>query len=257
MSYDDFRAYLKKEDANPEIDGFYYELSSHELIHGIWNCEVLTLGFVRGEFYSNLRFRPKDTDKPVIFAIDGVSSKGCHFIVVDAHLDDGFDKMRNYDPFKTDDFLIDCTDDAGIGRKHSHWSVKKDGITFVYTKRDHPGFPDTWTLTDCDLLCALVGGGITANELRAKAYKAEKEEKKERRRKEYIRDLKWVVQEMSEDSTARKKRIRQLEKDLSKYEVLNEKFSSLLKELGSHMSGFWPWINKKSVKKILDFYKVK
>lgn len=224
MSYNDFRAYLKKQGSNPEIDSFYYELSSHVLIHGIWNCEVITLGFVRGEFYSDLIFRPKDESKPIVFGIDGGSSSGCHFIVVDAHLDaDGYGKMGNYSALKTDDYLIDCSDRASIGSKYSYWSVKKDGLTFVYMKSDHPGFSDTYQVSNLDWLCGLVGGDITANDLRAITYKAGQKEKKENRREEHIQRLQGKLSDLRED-------------------------------LKSVTSGSWPFIMKKSVDNIIDEY---
>lgn len=223
MSHDDFRAYLKEEGSNPEIDSFYYELSSHELIHGIWNCEILTLGFVKGESYSDLRFRPKNTDKPIVFAIDGVSSSGYHFVKVDAHLDaDNFGGMHNYKTFKTGEFLIDCSDSYGTN-KPQYWAVKKDGMTFVYINRRSSGFPGTWRLDDCDLLCALIGGGITANELRAKAYREKREKVNETRREERLQNL------------------------MTERRALQSKLESLA-------SGFWPFINKSSIAGIIDKY---
>lgn len=180
----EFRAYLKPKGANPEIDSSYYELSSHQLIHGMWNCEVLTQGFTLGDFTSQMLFRPVDQKKPIVFAIDGVTS-GCFFIFVDAHTPGKkHDRMVNFKPYKTDKYIIACDDGGGIGKKpRDYWSITTRGATYVY---GHP-FPGTWKLSSVDLLCAFVGGDITADQLRAAASRHQSEVVKEMRREERIR----------------------------------------------------------------------
>lgn len=187
MSVFDLRAFYKPKGSNPEIGGAYYELASQQKIHGLWNCEVLSLGFAKGAFTRQLRFRPIDSMKPIVFAIDGVTD-GNNFTVVDAHIDP--DKvtggMHNYKPFRTDDFIVDCYDGAGIGQnKPNYWSVTKEGLTFVCGA----AFPDTWAIKDCDQLCALVGGGLTPNQLRMHAYLTERQASRERRLSERMPEI--------------------------------------------------------------------
>src|SRR5690606_2884935 len=67
------------------------------------------------------------------------------------------------------------------------WSIVTDGIRFIHGKfepRDN-----VWVIPDLDWLCEFIGGNITSNELRARAYLAEVEQVKEVRREEHIRRL--------------------------------------------------------------------
>lgn len=248
MSYDDFRAYLKPKDSNPEVDSAFYELSSQEKIHGMWNCEVFaSLGFRYGEFTRHLYFRPIDRKKPIVFAIDGVSS-GCYFMVVDAHMPGKkHDRMVNFKPFKTDRFLIDCDDGAGIGsndRVSDYWSITAGGETFVYREsRPSPHrqneniFPNAWKLDSADPLCAFVGGELTANQLRAVAYRQYMEAEKEIRREVHIQKLAHRNAELQQDVTE------------AQLDGLQAKFKGdyLLQGLRNIVNDFWPFVSHKRI----------
>lgn len=201
----DFRAYFHPENSNPEVEGSFYELASYEEIYGFSNCEILTLGFTRGEFIDKLRLKPIDSEKPIVFAIRDLHS-GCDFIVIDDHTKASLAGMKNMKPFKTNDYLIDCSADSVIRKQPRYWSVVTEGNTFVHGEND---FPDVCVVEDLDKLCDFISGCITANELRAYSYLSVREEEKEVRREEHIRslslDLASAVAQISAVSRDRKK----------------------------------------------------
>lgn len=240
LTMTDFRVFLKPAGSNPEIEGAFYELASHEHINGISNCDILSLGFVRGSFTNKLRFRPIDMTKPVVFAIKGMTS-GCYFVAVTAHIGmDADDRgMRNFKPFMTDEYLIDCYDGCGMSSgKKDYWSITSEGMTFVYGET----FPDTWKLDTCDLLCAFVGGELTANQLRMHAYLNQREAAKEMRREERIRTMAGNLSEALRET-------REAKQALSKYVAASNRLMRRIRNLNI---GWWPFMSKKDLEACRD-----
>lgn len=226
----EFRAYLKAKGANPEIDTCYYELSSQQKFHGMWNCEVLTLGFTLGSFTKQMLFRPIDQKKPVVFAING-DADGVFFIVVDAHTpEEQHGYMVNFKPFKTDNFLIACDDGGGIGsgtsRPRNYWTIKTGGETYAYGH----AFPDTWQLSSVDPLCAFVGGGMTANQLRATAYRQQRAVVKEERREARIKSLVLRAEDFSRIIDKQARHFNNLYDQNKVMWILIEKIQSVVKK---------------------------
>lgn len=235
----EFRSFYKPAGTNPEIEGPFYELSSYIDIEGHFNLESLTLGFKKGSSLSEMTFRPIDPTKPIVLAVDTQTSIG--FIYIDQHLQESEAGMYNYKIFKTDAFLIDCQrwNSSGRNPAKEYWSVKSEGMTFVYSETL---FPDTWHLPDCDLLCALVAGDLTANQLRMFAYLTAKEESKEVRREEHLRRFAKEIGDMKEEASRLFSEIL-LEKIMTdlRYELLKERLSGLL-------LSWWPFVSKKALR---------
>jgi hypothetical protein len=170
-----------------------------------------------------MTFRPIDPTKPIVLAVDNMTSIG--FVYIDHHLKEGAEAgMRNYDMHKTDEFLIDCQRHNTIDGSRVYWSVTSGGITFVYGKKT---FPETWMIRDCDQLCAFVAGELTVNQLRKHAYLADREVVKEERREAHIQ---------------------RLTHDLSR---ANNRYEQLVSKLKSTMSGVIPFIGKANVLKVI------
>jgi len=241
----EFRAYLKPKGANPEIDSCYYELASHQRIYGMWNCEVLSLGFVCGTPVSQMLFRPIDPKKPIVFAVGG-RMDGTYFIVVDAHTPGKkHNRMVNFKPHKTDRFIILCDDGAGLmseARPRDFWGIKAQGETYVFGR----SFPDTWQLTSVEPLCAFVGGGLTANQLRAEAYRHKREDTKEVRRQHRIKLLVFQAEGLLEHIDAQDRRVGKLEDEKHLMEIL-------IKKVRESVNGSWlPGMLRSKLLKLLE-----
>lgn len=179
----EFRAFLKPKGSNPEINSCYYELVSFEHIDGMSNCEVLNLGFKFGDFAQNIIFRPIDRRKPIVFAINSISDD-CHFIVLNEHTPGKpHNRMINAKRFKTDKFIVDCS--SRSSGRDSYWSVIAGGDRFVFGRN----VPGAYVFPTAEQICEFVGGGLTANQLRAAGYRVELEAQKEVRREDRIREL--------------------------------------------------------------------
>lgn len=240
MSYFDFRAYLKPKGSNPEIDSFFYELSSYERIMGMWNCETFTLGFNKGDSSKSLVFRPTDLKKPIVFAIYGISD-GCYFVVIDEHMPGKkHDRMCNIKPFKTDKYLIDCYDGSNIGSgKANYWAITTQGIKFVYGETD---FSDTWVVRDCNDLCAFIGGDLTTNELRAKAWRDTQESLKEESRERHIERLAGLLRNAKKEEGL----------SFRSFKEENDRYERLRQRVRSVTVGWFPFVLKSSVSEAVE-----
>lgn len=233
----DIRCFFKPAGTNPEIKGPYYELSSFALIEGYYNFESLTRGFKKGQSVTSMTFRPTDPTKPIVLAVDDMSSTG--FIYIVQHLEEGAEAgMKNYSLYKTDDFLIDCQRGDLMAEGKKYWSITSEGLTFVYGGSN---FPDVWQLNDCDPLCALVGGGLTANQLREFAYREEREIIKEKRRQEKIWELFGSLQ-----ATEEALRMAGINESLAQ-----SAYSDLRHKLQELTMGWFPFVSKAKVLQIL------
>lgn len=234
----DFRSFFKPAGTNPEIEGPYYELSSFAVIVGHSNFETLTLGFKKGSSVTKMTFRPIDPTKPIVLAVDNMTSIG--FVYIDHHLEEGAEAgMRNYDTYKTDDFLIDCLRRDVIDGGREYWSVTSEGLTFVYSEKT---FPETWMLGDCDQLCAFVAGELSANQLRMHAYLTDREAVKEERRQDRIERLTHELCEVASDASS-------AHHDLSR---VTNRYERLVNKLKSTMHGIFPFIGKASVLQVIE-----
>ena len=229
------RAYYKPAGSNTEIKGPFYELSSHVLVRGEFNCEVLTLGYSKGKSTSDMLFRPIDPKKPIVLAVDSMTHIA--FVSLDYHLkEEAEEGMRNCKPFQTSDFIVDCKR-SEFGSK-SYWSITSEGMTFVY---GDVTFPDTWTFRDCDLLCAFVGGEMTANQLRMHAYLTNREAVKEERREAHVQRLMHELNEVAADASATRD-------DLSR---ATNRYEQLVIKLKTATNGILPFIDKANLLKII------
>jgi len=237
MSSRDFRAFLKPEGTNPEIDGPYYQLASYGQIHGSLNCEVSTLDFVMGKFCEKLLFRPIDSKKPIVLAIYN-DNNGCYFVIVDGHVRKEKEKivggMLNFKPFQTNNFIIDCGD-----AQCKYWSITSKGITCIYGEQT---FPETWTVDNCDQLCAFIGGELTANQLRMHAVLAEQETIKEKRREAHIERLARELGETASISVA----------TASDLLCANNRHERLVGELKLIMNARLLFVGKQAITEILE-----
>ena len=252
----DFRAYLKPKGANPEIDSFYYELSSMEKIHGMHNCEVLTLGFVPGAFTKVMLFRPIDPKKPIVFAVDGVSD-GHYFIVVDAHTrGKKHNRMVNFKPFKTDDYIIACDDGTGMGdrnRPSDYWSIKTGGQTFVYGY----AFPNTWQLDSVDPLCAFVAGEMTRGELLKMAWRQKESKKRYTNR---VMELtmetgrqKSIISQQSTDISGLEEIVRRQDSRVGHLTDQNDLMERVIRNIWTALDKCWlPSMLRSKLQKLLD-----
>ena len=239
----EFRCFFKAAGTNPEIDGPYYELSSYAHINGHFNFEPLTLGFKKGASVTSMTFRPIDPTKPIVLAVDTQTEMG--FIVIDHHLKMGTEPaMRNFGFFKTDKFLVDCKrgDHIREDRHKSYWSVRSDGMTFVYGD----DFPNTWRIYNCDHLCAFIGGDMTTNQLRMHSYLANRAAEKAVRREEHIVKLKEDL-----DATITLSLVA-VASGRVKIDAANLRYDRLVKKLKSALSGFIPFIGKDQILQIIE-----
>lgn len=237
----DFRSFFKPAGTNPEIEGPYYELSSFAVIVGHSNFEALTLGFKKGSSITKMTFRPIDPTKPIVLAVDDMTSIG--FVYIDYHLEnDAKAGMRNFDLHKTDDFLIDCQRRDIIDGGREYWSVTSEGMTFVFGEKT---FPNTWRLSDGDQLCAFVAGELTANQLRMNAYLSDREAVKEERREAHIQRLK---RDLDNAIAIGKAAVIKAKTDV---ETANSRYERLVHKLKSAMSGVFPFIAKAKVLQVL------
>ena len=233
------RAYYKRSNTNVEVKGPFYELSTYAAIHGAWNFQSLALGFTKGEGISSMTFRPIDPSKPIVLAVSNLIDNG--FMVIDEHLDaTTVSLMRNYKALRSNEFLIDCQN-GELGKRDStiYWSITSKGLTFAYGGKT---FPDTWMLRDCDLLCAFIGGELTANQLRMHAYRANREEVKEQRREERIRNLAKELHILAALSKAAN------ELRWASFILHNSLVGKLITILDSNS---WPLIKKSTVRELL------
>ncbi len=234
----DFRSFFKPAGTNPEVEGPYYELSSFTLIVGHSNFKALTLGFEKGSSVTKMTFRPIDPTKPIVLAVGNTASVG--FIYIDHHLEEGAEAgMRNYDNYMTDDFIIDCQRGDICRDDGKYWSISSEGLTFVYGEKT---FPETWTLNDCDQLCAFVAGELSANELRMHAYLIDHEAIKEARRQDHIERLTHELRKVASDASS-------AHHDLSR---ANARYERLVNKLKSAMNGIFPFIGKTSVLQVIE-----
>ena len=230
------RAYFKPEGSNLEIKGPFYELSSYAQIRGDFNCEVLTLGYVKGKSIPDMLFRPIDPKKPIVLAVDNMTRVA--FVSLDYHLEEKAEAgMQNCKSFQTNDFIVDCK--RSEFRSKSYWSITSEGITFVY---GDVTFPDTWTFRDCDLLCAFVGGEMTANQLRMHAYLTNREAVKEERLAAHVQRLMHELGEVTADASATRD-------DLSR---ATNRYDALVSNLKSAMETFLPFLSNGSILKVIN-----
>jgi len=175
------RLHYKPSGSNPEIQGPFYETLGYFRAWGAWNMKMLSLDFKFGESERRqLVFRPVDADWPIVLAVSNVDHAG--FVVIDEHLRENAGlQTRNYSAYKYS-FLTDCR----VERDEKFFAVTAGGATYVFGR----AFPDTFAIDDCDLLCGLIGGGVTFSQLRAHAYRVQIEAKKEARREDLIKELK-------------------------------------------------------------------
>lgn len=158
---------------NTEIEGPFYKIKSPTCVVGHFNLKPHTLGFRKGLRMNDIAFSPIDLDKPIIIAVYTEILKVPYigFIRFNGHLFKDLASCKmSCDLYESDDFFIDCR----IINKYSatepevnYWSIKKDGLRFVY---GNVKFPGTWHVHDADLLCQLLAGELTTNELCKKAY---------------------------------------------------------------------------------------
>lgn len=209
---------------------------------------MLSLGFSKSKLkYNELRFRPVDVSKPIVFAASYESGFACYFFILDAHLSKEKSKgngMLNYKPFKTNSYLIDCYDGSRVSAK-PYWSITSEGITVVY---GDVSFPDTWHLADCEMLCAFVGGAITVNQLRMHAYLIARVAVKEERREKHIEGLAFKNELLRYALKVSYKECDMLrEKNLT----LTCKCGLLIEKLESAIKSSWPLTWKSTIKKII------
>lgn len=233
----DFRSFFKPAGTNPEIEGPHYELGSFAIIVGHSNFEALALGFEKGSSITKMTFRPIDPTKPIVLAIDNMTDIG--FVYIDRHLEEGAEAgMRNYSTHKTDDFLIDCQRCDNIKGGRKYWSIRSEGMTFVFSEKT---FADTWHLRDCDLLCAFVSGVLTANQLRMHAYLSDREVVKEKRREAHIARLTHELHEVASDASSARHNLSRA----------TNRYDRLVRKLKSTMYGVLPFIGKAKVLQVL------
>lgn len=237
----EFRAFLSKKGSNRAIDSSYYELVSYLFIEGMWNCEVLTLGFQLGEATSKLLFRPIDRKKPIVMAIRGVGVGGCEFIYIDSHLPfKPFNRMINFKAHKSSDYMIDCHDGTGIGSRFNaeYWALRTRIGTFAFAKKNK--FPGAYMVPKVDLLCAVIGGGIKPEELVGVSERILSEQERELFRQQGVRRI------IDESETLRSELYK--EKD-ALYGTRSFRFRAALGEL---VKGKWPLMWRASLKTVLD-----
>lgn len=238
-----FRAFFKPEGGNPEIVGAFYEQSAQAIIAGSGNCRPLSLNFRMGDFSRNAVFQPIDTSKPIVFAIEGVSD-GCYFVVLDTHMREaGKPGMRNFEPYSPENVLLDCADGGAIrSGRENYWSIKVGGERYIYG--DMPSSLETtvWRIRDLGLLCAFIGGGITAGELRASAYKQQREAAKEVRREQRIKALSFENAQLSAA----------LGEQAMKARLFSEALADLRATVGVLLRGRWPWVSKSRIESARD-----
>lgn len=123
-------------------------------------------------------------------------------------------------------------------------------MTFVFSEK---AFPGTWQLSDCDLLCALVAGELTANQLRMHAYLSDREAVKEERREAHIKRCEVKIRNLEQDLGSAiaigKTTVTMAKADV---EAAEGRYDQLVSKLKSMMEGVFPLVGKAKVLQVLE-----